>query len=281
MSIVYLNGRFLPEARARVSALDRGLLFGDGLFETMRSYRGRPFALAAHLDRLRRAALHIHLSVRGNDAWWESRMVGLLRRNRLDDAAVRLTITRGDAGDGLLPPRRAKPTVLMTTRRLDPRIPALQRRGVRVVVLPFHPGLGGFLAGRKTIDYLTALVGKTIARRRGAFEGIYSTPEGELLEGTTSNLFLVKGRRLVTPPLRRGVLPGITRGIVLRLARRAGLETAERPVTRRDLGSADEAFLTATTIEILPIQAVDQRRIGVADRPVTRRLQELFGDLHV
>ncbi|MGH7857706.1 MAG: aminotransferase class IV, partial [Candidatus Binatia bacterium] len=154
--IVWLNGRFLPASRARVSALDRGLLYGDGIFDTVRSYDGRPFALDAHLRRLRRTARRLDLVFPGDAHAWERRIVELLRRNDLTDAAVRLTLTRGAAGEGLLPPSRVRPTLLLTARRLHPSLPALRKKGVGVVLLPFHPGLAGLLAGQKTVDYLTA-----------------------------------------------------------------------------------------------------------------------------
>lgn len=275
-AVVWLNGRFLQASRARVSALDRGLLYGDGIFDTVRAYDGRPFALEAHLRRLRRTGRRLGLVFPDDASVWERRIVELLRRNHLEDAAVRLTLTRGSGGEGLLPPKRIRPTLLLTARGLDPAFAALQKTGVSVVLLPFHPGLAGLLAGQKTVDYLTAMIGKKMARRRGAFEGIYTAPSGEVFEGTTSNLFLVIGRTLLTPPLRSGVLPGITRALVMRLAREAGLTVRERRLFRADLGRAREAFLTASTIEIMPIRQIDGRRIAATVGPVTGRIQKLF-----
>ncbi len=274
---VYVNGRFVAAARASVSVADRGFLYGDALFETVRVYRGKPFAVAAHFDRLRRGASTIRLHVPPARAAWEAAIVELVRRNRLagSDVAVRLTLTRGVGGDGLVLPRRQRPTLVMTVRRLPRGLAKLQLQGVGVVLLPFHPGSGGLLAGVKAVDYLTAALGKTIARERGAFEGIYRTGSGELLEGTTSNLFVVRRDRLLTPPLGRGVLPGVTRGIVMRLAEKAGLRALERPLRERDLCAADEAFLTATTIEILPIRAVEGRPLR-APGPRTRLLQSFY-----
>jgi D-amino acid aminotransferase len=275
--IVYQNGRFLRASRAVVGVADRGFLYGDALFETVRVYRGRPFAVAEHFARLRRGAKTIRLRVPWTRSEWETTIVELVRRNRLAnaDVAVRLTLTRGVGGDGLILPRRQQPTVVMTVRTLPRGLVRLQRRGVRVVLLPFHPGSGGLLAGIKSVDYLTAALGKTIARERGAFEGVYRTAGGELLEGTTSNLFLVAGSHLLTPPLGRGVLAGVTRGIVIDLAAEAGLRVRERRLRESDLRHADEAFLTASTIEVLPIRAVEGRRFGPPG-PRTRTLQDLY-----
>ena len=280
--VAYINGRFVHTARARVSALDRGLLYGDGLFETLRIYRGMPFALDAHLRRIRASGRRIGLTVPGAAKFWEGIIRDLLRRNRVGaaDIALRLTVTRGVGGDGLLPPSRVKPTILITLRSLDPDLPRLSKRGVRVTLLPFHPGIGALLAGVKTVDYLTALIGKQLARRRGAYEGIYCTPVGQILEGTTSNIFIVRRRSLLTPPLAAGILPGVTRHLVMGLAVRLGLSVRERVLTTRDLETADEAFLTSTAIEILPIRSLDQRRIGDELRPVTRQLQTTFSGCH-
>jgi branched-chain amino acid aminotransferase len=281
-SIVYLNGRFLLATEARISVLDRGLLYGDGLFETVRIYQGSPFLLGAHLRRIRAGGRRIELTIPGGVEFWRRRIRELLRRSGSDGAhaAVRLTVTRGLGGEWLLPPRRIRPTTLLTQRPLDPNLPRLKSVGVRVVLLPFHPGLGGFLSGLKTIDYLTAMVGKQIARRRKAYEGIYSTEAGEVLEGTTSNLFVVYGRSVLTPPLQRGVLPGVTRGLVMRMAEKEGFRVSEERLSKRDLEGADEAFLTASTIEILPIRWLGRQQIGNGTNRVTRRLQELFQRLH-
>jgi branched-chain amino acid aminotransferase len=276
--VVFLGGRFVDARRARVSALDRGFLYGDGLFETVRVYHGRAFALAEHLDRLRRTARRVGFAIPGARSRWDEKIRALVRRNRLADAdvAVRITVTRGVGGEGLLPPKRPRPTILLTVRRLDPKLARLRKRGVLVTILPFHPGVDGFLAGEKTVDYLTAIVGKRLARSRRAFEGIYSTPDGAILEGTTSNVFAVVEGTLVTPPIGGGVLPGVTRGIIGRSAADAGIPFAERPLHRAEFMGASEAFLTATTIEVMPIRAIDGRVIAGTPGPRTTRLQHAF-----
>ena len=149
-----------------------------------------------------------------------------------------MTITRGAGGAGLVPPRGIRPTILVVARALPRHVSSWQQSGVPVVLLPFHPGLDGLLGGLKTTDYLTALMGKMLAREHGAFEGIYQTASGEVLEGTTSNVFLANGRRLETPPVSRGILPGITRERVLAIARRNGFAVRERTIRTRELRDA-------------------------------------------
>ena len=274
---IFVDGRFVPAARAQVSALDRGLLYGDGLFETFRTYRGIPFALDDHLSRLRQAAERIRLPVHRSSSWWRTVIAEVLRRNRLDsrDAVVRVTITRGAGGASLIPPRGIRPTILVVARALPRQVSSWHQSGVPVVLLPFHPGLDGLLGGLKTTDYLTALMGKMLAREHGAFEGIYQTASGEVLEGTTSNVFLANGRRLETPPLSRGILPGITRERVLAIARRNGFAVRERTIRTRELRDAQAAFLTASTIEVMPIRSIDGHPLH-GDRSSVAALHQLF-----
>ena len=272
--VVFLDGRYLPASQARVSVFDRGLLFGDGAFETVRCYGTSPFSLAAHLERLEGTASRIGIPIRFPEPTWRRRFGEIVRRNHLerDGATVRLTITRGPDSQGMLPPADPRPTVLLTARPLDPRIPRLQRRGADVVLLPFHPGVGGLLSGEKTLLYLTAVLGKERALRRGAFEGIYMSGN-EILEGTTSNLFVARNGILSTPPLEAGVLPGITRRTVIALARDAGIRVRERKLRVLDLTSADEAFLTASIIEVIPVRRVGKDCLRLVRGPLTRAVQ--------
>lgn len=275
--IVYLSGRYLPASRARVSVFDRGLLYGDALFETVRVYGDQPFALESHWARMAGGAQRMGFRIPGDAALWSNIAATLVRRNGLTSAgaAVRFTVTRGPAGETLAPPRGAQPMLLATARALDPRLPRFRRRGVAVSILPFHSGLGGLLDGVKTTDYATAVLAKVEAARQGAFEGIYSTPRGELLEGATSNLFCVRRGKLLTPPLATGVLPGVTRSLVVELARELGIAVREKRLQRADLERADEAFLTATTLEVMPIRSVDGSSLGDPGL-LTRRLQDAY-----
>jgi branched-subunit amino acid aminotransferase/4-amino-4-deoxychorismate lyase len=271
--LVWLNGRFLDGRRARVSALDRGLLHGDGLFDTWRTYDGEPFAVAAHLRRLAAAARILELPPPGPAAVWAPRARQLVRRNGLRDGTVRLTVTRGAAGD-YLPDRPARPTQLLTVRRLPHDLAEQQAAGIAAMLLPFPrdvtPPWGGF----KLLGHASAVLGRTLAGRRGAREGLYVTPAGEVTEGTTSNLLLVERAAVVTPPLASGVLGGVTRDLVLRLAQRAGLAVREESCPVARLRAADEAFVTSSTVEILPLVALDGRRVGDGrPGPVARELQ--------
>lgn len=259
---VWLNGRVVAAARARVSALDRGLLHGDGVYDTWRTYGGEPFAVAAHLRRLAAVARVLGLPSPGPAAPWERRVRTLLRRNRMADATCRLTITRGAAGDLLVPTQTAPPTFLLTLRALPADLAHQQADGVSAILLPFPRDAAAPWSARKTVGHPSAVVGRMLCRRRRASEGLYVTAAGDVTEGTTSNLMMVERGRLVTPPVEAGVLPGVTRNLVLTLARRAGIPVREERIPRARLRAADEVLLTASTVEVLPVVRLDGRRVG-------------------
>ena len=273
--LVWLNGRLLDARQARVSALDRGLLHGDGVYDTWRTYGGRPFALAAHLARLAAGARRLELPLAGKPSTWDARTQLLLRRNALADGAARLTLTRGNAGIGPAPDGRTRPTLLLTVRPLPPMLGTLQARGVAVTLLPFARDAGPGWGALKLVGHASAVVGKRLAARRHAFEGLYVTPNDLVTEGTTSNVFIVERGTLLTPPADGTILRGVTRDLVLAIARGVGLRTRETSLTADRVHRADEIFLTASTIEVLPVTRVDRHRIGTG-RPgaVTRALQD-------
>lgn len=274
---VHLNGRLVASAQARVAAFDRGFLYGDGIFETVRIYRGRPFALAAHFERLRSAARVLGLRLPKRP--WAQDIAALLRRNGMSgaDGWVRITVTRGAGAPGLLPPSRLVPTVLMFAGHLAPAVARAQRNGVRVVLLPF--ARGGFLAELKLLDYVPGILGRRLAARRKAYEGLYVDADGYVTEAATANVFVWDGQRLITPPVD-GILPGVTRRLAIELAAADGRPVVERRLKATELLAAREAFLTSSTAEVVPIVTVDTRRIGdgaVGAR--TRRLQGLYRQL--
>jgi branched-chain amino acid aminotransferase len=275
--LVWLNGRVVAGRAARISALDRGLLHGDGVYDTWRTYGGEPFALEAHLQRLAAAARRLELPGPGDASAWRVRTRRLLGRNGLVDGAARLTITRGDAGTAPMPARSAPPTILLTVRPLPAGLAVQQTRGIGVTLLPFARDAGAGWGAVKLVGHASAVVGRMLAARRRAGEGLYVTPAGFVTEGTTSNVFVVERGRLVTPPADGSILEGVTRELVLRLARRAGIGTQERPIDAARLRRADEVFITASTIELLPVVRIDARRVGKGDPgPTTRVLQDRY-----
>jgi len=275
--LVWLNGRWLAAREARVSALDRGLLHGDGVYDTWRTYAGRPFAVALHVRRLAAAARRLGLPPPGPPALWERRSRLLVARNHLPDAAVRLTLTRGASGETLVPERRRPPTLLLTLRPLPTDLAARQRDGVRVVLLSFPREAAPAWAWLKVIGHPGAVLGRSIATRCGAAEGLYVNGTGDVTEATSANVFICERDAVVTPPLSAGILPGVTRALVLALARRSGLTVREATIPRARLRRAREVFLTASTIEILPVIRVDGQTVGDGKAgAITRLLQARY-----
>jgi len=270
---VWLNGRILDSTRALLPITERGFLYGDGLFETVRVYGDQPFLLARHVARLRAGARILAIPVPATTAYWARAVARVLAANRIGDAAVRLTVTRGTAA-GLDPPVRPRPTLLVQARRLDPALATAQARGINLCLLSFGRGSGPFVE-LKTLSYLPAVLGRREARRRKAYDGLYVTAAGDVTEATTANVFIWRGNRLRTPA--EGILRGITRDVVVALARRLGLRVEEGPIRRTALRGARELFLTSSVVEILPVVRVDDRTIGTgAPGPITRLLQEAY-----
>ncbi len=252
---VWLNGRFCRAATAHLSVFDRGFLYGDGIFETLRVYDGRPFGLDLHLQRLKRSARVLGIRLPVVD--WPTVVHELIRRQPQRELAVRLTVTRG-SGRGLLPPRRLEATVLIFATPIDRRVPRWQGRGVAAVSVPYSR-LG--LSEHKHLGYLPAVMAKRAAAQRHAVEGLFVDAAGRVLEGATSNLFVRLGRRWITPPAT-DVLPGVTRGLVSELMAAQGLRVVERRVRLAEVADADEAFLTSSIAEILPLCEIDGVAIG-------------------
>lgn len=269
-----VNGRLVPLREARVSVEDRGFLYGDGAFETMRAYGGRVFRLERHLQRLRRTLGDMCI------AWPSLDLRGaietVLRSNDLLDAFVRLTVSRGQ-GAGLDVPAGATPTVVVTASPADRYPEELYRRGIAAASV--RVARSPWLASRKTLSFVECVLARLEARRRGAEEAVLVTPEGQLLEAAAANLFLVRDGALFTPP-PGSVLPGITREVVLELAPRLGMTVREEPLFLQDLARAQEALLTNSLWEVMPLVRVDGRQVGAGrPGPVAIALREAYREL--
>jgi branched-subunit amino acid aminotransferase/4-amino-4-deoxychorismate lyase len=276
-SICFLNDRFVDTAKAAIPATDRGFLFGEALFETWKTYRGKPFALREHLARMAKGARLLGIPFDPKESW-ERRSLDLARRNGMSDCggAVRLTVSAGPGKVSLIPETVGRPTTLMLFRPLEPGLEDARRDGVGVHLMDFGVGVNAQLRNLKTVNYVPAVMGKVAAREHGCFESLYRLADSTVLEGTTSNYFIVRRGRLYTTPVGDGILPGVTRALTLALADGV-LPVVERRLTERDLATADEAFLTSSSIEVVPIVRVGKKRIGNG-RPggVTLELQRRY-----
>ena len=272
MRWIYLNGELVQQETATVSALDRGLLYGYGLFETMRSYGGRVFRLEEHYQRLRDGAARLAMDVPLTLRELSDAVEAVLDRNELRDARVRLMLTAGAEG--------AAGSVILLAREVTEYPRQLYRRGMSALVTSMRRNETSFLSGVKSLNYLDNLLAREEARRQGADEAILLNTRGFVAEGSASNVFLVLDGRLVTPNLSSGCLAGITRQAVLELASAAGLEPVESEVEPSAFEDASEAFLTGSVMEVMPLTRLDDGPIGSGrPGPVTGRLHRLYREM--
>lgn len=275
---VYLNDRFVPQEEAVVSVFDHGFLYGDGVYETLRAYRGRVFQLADHLARLERSASRIQLHLPLSRERLADLVRESLRRNQLSDSYLRITVSRGTGEIGLDPALCKAPTLVIIAKPFQPYPESIYADGVPVIVAQTRRNLPEALPPQvKSLNFLNNILAKMEAKEAGVHEALMLNHRDELTEGTTSNVFAVQGGRLRTPSVECGILEGITRGWVLQLASELGIPSEETRLTVEDLMRAEECFLTNTTQEVLPVTRVDGRMIGDG-RPgwITRRLHASF-----
>ena len=264
---IYLNGRMVEEAEARISVLDRGFLYGDGVFETVRIHHGRPVWLDRHLARLAQSCRAIHLEPLLPAINWQDVFQQVITRNQLDHAMIRLTLSRGigspegpRGGQVMTADSRADPTVVLVPRPIPP-ITAQQRQdGVPVIITTIRRQSPlSYPTHAKTLNYVNNLLAMQEASAQGAFEGLQLTLDGYLAECAMSNIFFVMNNTLHTPSPDCGVLPGITRGILLEIAPTLGLRVEEGRYLPDILYEADECCLTGSGVGILPVATIDGR----------------------
>ena len=275
---VFLNGLFVPLKNARVSILDRGFAYGDGLFETMRAYRGGIFRLDAHLDRLLSSLDRVMIDLPLTRGELKEALHHTLKLNQLDEGILRLTVTRGEQAPGLLSHASTSPTLVIHARPYEPPPEHWFNEGVRISLFPDSAVRTSTLNQQvKSSNYLSHILIRELAEKQSSVEGILLDDHGNVTEGTVSNLFMVKDGKLSTPTLNQHILAGIIRQVVLDIARQNGIPVVERSISAHELHSADEIFLTNSGVEILPVSHVDGKTIGQwQDREVTPKLQSVF-----
>ncbi len=278
--IVSVNGRITGEKDAVVSVLDHGFLYGEGVYEVVRTYNRVPFLFDRHLQRLRRSAGMIRLPLPFTDAEFEAEVRRTVAayydqpERPGDDVYIRALVTRGIGDINYDPSRCGPPTIVIIVKPYVPLPVKVYEDGVSIAIVPIvrnHPGSVNPLI--KSNNLLNNALASQEAVRRGAFEGIMHNYRGEIAEGSISNLFIVRGGKLLTPPLDCGLLAGITRGFVGEVAAAAAVPLQEAVLHDEDVLTADEAFVTSSTQEIVPAVRVDDRILGDGrPGPITRKL---------
>ena len=273
--IIYLNGRFIPRSMAELSPFDHGFLYGYGLFETMRAYSGYIFRLDSHLTRLRCSAeniglTHSTLTTEEGKQSLKFACMETMEANKLKDARLRLTISAGEGGMTPDPGTCSSLTILVTAQNLVPLPPEKYETGFRAALSSLRRNSQSPLSRLKSTCYMENILARMAARAAGCDEAVLLNERGYLAEGSTSNIFLVKKspevkgrvRVLITPSLESGVLPGITREVVLEIAQDLNIETHERQVELKELIEADEAFITNSILELMPLTWFEGKPIG-------------------
>ncbi len=278
---IHIDGKLCDEADAKVSVFDHGLLYGDGVFEGIRFYRGRVFKLRAHIDRLFDSAKAIQLEVPLSHAKMTEAVMETIRANELQDGYVRLLVTRGVGSLGLNPFQCKQASVIIIASKIALYDEEKYQQGLTVVTCGTRrPAPAALSPSVKSLNYLNNIMAKIEAINAGAEEGVMLNEQGFVAECTGDNIFVVKEGKIYTPPVTAGGLNGITRRVVMELAEEKGFELLEQDLTRYELYTADEFFLSGTAAEVVPVASYDGRTIGNGQPgPITLRLMEFFREL--
>jgi branched-chain amino acid aminotransferase len=275
---IYLDGRFVDEADAKVSVFDHGLLYGDGVFEGIRLYGGNVFRLEEHLERFEYSAKAILLDMPLTRKQWSDAICEACRINGLKDGYIRAVVTRGVGDLGLAPWLCSKSSYFIIASKISMYPAEHYEKGLAIVTVPSRRiGPASLPATIKSLNYLNNILGKIEAKQAGALEGIMLNDQGYVAEATADNVFIVHRGEMLTPMSSQGALRGVTRGAIIDIARDLGVPLREANLTRYDLWCADECFLTGTGAEVIPVVKLDGRVIGEGKPgPITRRAIEAF-----
>jgi branched-chain amino acid aminotransferase len=275
---IYMNGKLVAERDARVSVFDHGLLYGDGVFEGIRCYSGRVFEMEAHVARLYDSAKAVALEIPMTQAAMVKAVARTCRANRMTNGYVRLIVTRGVGNLGLNPFICKKPQVIIIAADIQLYPKKLYDEGLRLVTVGTVRNLTEAVNPRiKSLNYLNNILAKIEAINAGCMEAVMLNSHGAVAEATGDNIFAIRGEKLMTPSADEGILEGITRGVVMRLGAEEGLQVEQQRLSRYDLYTADEVFLTGTAAEVIGVVNIDKRAIGDGQPgPITRRLVARF-----
>ena len=278
---IYINGKLVDKDDAKISVYDHGLLYGDGVFEGIRSYGGKVFRLQEHLDRFWLSAKAILLEIPGTKQEMAKAIEDTLKVNGIEDGYVRLIITRGVGTLGIDPNKCGDPQVIIIADSIALYPDELYRKGLEIITASTVRTQASAVSPRiKSLNYLNNILAKIEGLQAGCVEVLMLNSKGEVAECSADNIFLVRDGRLETPPRDAGILEGITRGAVIALARDAGIEVREIVLPRHDVYIADECFLTGTAAEVIPVVKLDGRTIGEGvPGPITHDLGARFKEL--
>ncbi len=274
--IVFLNGKFVPKEQATVSVFDRAFLYGDGLFETMRVINGKPFRWWEHMERLRKGGDFLGIKIPFGCKSLEKFAAELIAQNKMPDALMRLTVSRGVGPRGYSPKGADKPTLVMTLHPA-PVIPKSSSARWKLVTASLRLPAGDALAQFKTANKLAQVLARAEADASGADEAVLLNTDGHVVEGASSNLFWIEGKTVCTPPLTDGILAGVTRAVTMEICNSLSLPLAERAVTPEQLRRADGIFLTLSSIGVAEAIALDGATLATS--PIAANIHRAYEKL--
>lgn len=277
MSKVYINGRMVPARKATISVFDRSYLYGEGVFETVRTYDGIVAFVPQHFRRLKDNCARLAIDLPLDASGFARALQRTLTANRLRNAMLRITISPVGRSPSLRRPRVVRSNIVIFPRPLPTHNPQRYRHGAQVILVQSVVADDPAIATIKSTSYLTRMLARLEVQRAGADEGLLANARGWIIEGTATNLFLVRRQRLYTPPIKDGALPGVTRHVILQLAQQLGIHCREAHITTAQLRIADELFLTGSSTEILPIRSI--RRLTTKRTipgPITQQLMTAY-----
>ena len=278
---IFIDGKFYPESNAKVSVFDHGLLYGDGVFEGIRFYNGRVFRLEQHLERLWESARSITLEIPLSIPQMTEALLETIRQNDLRDGYIRLIVTRGVGNLGLNPVQCKKPSVIIIAATITLYPAEFYQKGLTIATVATRRISPGALSPAiKSLNYLNNIMARIEANLADADEALMLNDAGYIAECTADNLFVIKHGQIATPPISAGALGGITRSVVFEIAAALEIKCTEKNITRHDVFTADECFLTGTAAEIVPVVKADARAIGNG-KPgaITQRMMERYHKL--
>jgi branched-chain amino acid aminotransferase len=275
---VYMDGVYYTKSQAKISVYDHGLLYGDGVFEGIRAYNGIVFKLKEHIERLYRSAHALRLVIPLTQEEMTKAVLETLRKNNLQDAYIRLVVTRGVGDLGLDPRKCPKPSVIIITDTISIMSSEAKEKGITTMITWVRRNsVDATTHEIKSLNYLNSVLAKMEASANGVDEAICLDKNGVIAEGVGENLFIVKDDKVFTPPTSTGALAGITARLATEFAKGLGYDVAETNITPFQLFTADEAFFTGTAAEVVPIREVNKRQIGNGSPgPITKKLMAAF-----
>ncbi len=279
--LIFLNGSLVPQDEAKVSVLDRVFLYGDGVFETLRAYSGKIFHLDDHVIRLFRSADSIYLKTPFTEDYVKEALYKTLRGNNLNDAYLRLTITRGQSNPGLDIEDCSDPTITIIAREFSGYTEDLYSRGLSAAIVNTRRIPAAALNPEiKSLNFLNNIMARIEAKQANVSEAFMLNTEGYVAEGTVSNIFIVKDGVVKTPPLSVGILNGVTRSLVIGLAQKNNIPLTEQQFQPEELYAADECFVTSTLYEVMPVTSINNKPVGTGHPgDISQSMLSIFREL--